>query len=113
MSWVISTIKLTVKQSADRKAQESLHHFLDTKQERLALFPALSTILADIGDDTEPYLMYLRGMVHMRLEQRDEAIACFVRSIRDRPYNWSCWSQLAQLVDSADKVSYKKLTGMR
>jgi len=42
----------------------------------------------------------------MRLEQRDEAIKCFVQSVKEKPYNWSCWSQLAQLVDSADKVRW-------
>ncbi|KAL1410905.1 Anaphase-promoting complex subunit 8 [Vanrija albida] len=89
--------------SADRKAQESLPHFLDTKQERLALFPALNSILDEIDGDTDPYLTYLRGLLHMRLEQRQAATECFVKSIRERPYNWSCWSQLAQLVDSADR----------
>lgn len=88
--------------SADRKAQESLPHFLDTKQERLALFPALTQILAELQPETDPYLVYLRGLVHMRLEQREAAVECFVASVRAKPYNWSCWSQLAQLVDSAD-----------
>lgn len=41
----------------------------------------------------------------MRLEQRDAAIDCFVSSVTGRPYNWSAWTQLAQLIDSADKVS--------
>lgn len=40
----------------------------------------------------------------MRLEQRDAAIDCFVSSVTGRPYNWSAWTQLAQLIESADKV---------
>ncbi len=89
--------------SADRKAQESLGHFLDTKQERHALFPPLNKLLGEIEGDTDPYLLYLRGLLHMRLEQREAAVECFVESVKGRPYNWSAWTQLAQLIDSADK----------
>lgn len=79
-------------------------HFLDTKQERHALYTPLNKLLGELKDDTEPYLVYLRGLLHMRLEQRDAAIDCFVSSVAGRPYNWSAWTQLAQLIDSADKV---------
>ncbi|BEJ18077.1 hypothetical protein CspHIS471_0703540 [Cutaneotrichosporon sp. HIS471] len=89
--------------SADRKAQESLGHFLDTKQERHALFPPLNKLLGELEDDTDPYLLYLRGLLHLRLEQREAAVECFVESVKGRPYNWSAWTQLAQLIDSADK----------
>lgn len=98
---------LLTSQNADRRTQESLEHFLDTKQERLLLFPLLNPIAEELAHETEPYLVYLRGLVHMRLEQREEAMRCFVASIKERPYNWSCWSQLAQMVDSADRVSYR------
>jgi anaphase-promoting complex subunit 8 len=64
----------------------------------------LNPILEELMNETEPYLVYLRGLVHMRLDQREEAIRCFVQSVKEKQYNWSCWSQLAQLVDSADKV---------
>ena len=40
----------------------------------------------------------------MRLDQREAATACFVESVKQKPYNWSCWSQMAQLVKSADMV---------
>lgn len=40
----------------------------------------------------------------MRLDQREAAMGCFVQSVKERPYNWSCWSQLGQLVKSADVV---------
>jgi anaphase-promoting complex subunit 8 len=96
--------KLT-SQSADRKAQESLPHFMDTKQERLALFPALSELLDEINEDDDPYLLYLRGLLLMRMDRRQDAIDCFTRSVTEVPYNWSCWSQMAQLVNSADMVS--------
>lgn len=91
--------------SADRKAQESLGHFLDTKQERHALFPPLNKLLSELEGDTDPYLLYLSGLLHMRLEQREEAVECFVESVKGRAYNWSAWTQLAQLIDSADKAS--------
>jgi hypothetical protein len=92
-------------QSADRKAQESLPHFLDTKEERFALYPALNPLINQLADETDPYLVYLRGMMLMRLDQRDAAVGCFVQSVKARPYNWSCWGQLGQIVKSADMVS--------
>ncbi|RXK34892.1 anaphase-promoting complex subunit 8 [Tremella mesenterica] len=86
--------------SADRKAQEALPHFLDTKEERFALYPPLNALLDELAGDPDPYLTYLRGIIHMRLDQRSAAIECFVQSVKEKPYNWSCWSQLAQLIKS-------------
>ncbi|WVW82077.1 hypothetical protein I302_104082 [Kwoniella bestiolae CBS 10118] len=88
--------------SADRKAQESLPHFLDTKEERLALYPALSPLLTELKDEKDPYLLYLRGLCYMRLDRRPPAVKCLMDSVRLKPYNWSAWSQMAQLVYSAD-----------
>lgn len=80
-------------------------HFLDTKKERELLWPSLTPLLDDIANETDPYLAYLRGLIYMRLDQRSQAIACFVESLNGQQYNWSCWSQLAQLVKSANMVS--------
>ncbi|WWC86040.1 uncharacterized protein L201_000911 [Kwoniella dendrophila CBS 6074] len=88
--------------SADRKAQESLPHFLDTKEERLSLYPALSPLLNELKDEKDPYLLYLRGLCYMRLDRRPPAVKCLMDSVRLKPYNWSAWSQMAQLVYSAD-----------
>lgn len=41
----------------------------------------------------------------MRLDHREEAVTCFVESVKQKPYNWSCWSQMAQLIDATDMVS--------
>ena len=80
-------------------------HFLDTKQERLFLFTPLTELLSEIEDDRDPYMTYLRGVLHMRLDHRQQAIDCFLASLQERPYNWSCWSQMAQMANSADMVS--------
>lgn len=42
----------------------------------------------------------------MRLDRRPTAIKCFMDSVRLKPYNWSAWSQMAQLVSSADMVGW-------
>ncbi|ORY28646.1 cell division control protein 23 [Naematelia encephala] len=89
--------------SADRKAQESLPHFLDTKEERLFLYPAITPLLDETASwSDDPYISYLRGILHMRIDQRHAAVECLVKSVTERPYNYSAWSQLAQLVNSAD-----------
>ncbi|WVN85597.1 uncharacterized protein L203_100746 [Cryptococcus depauperatus CBS 7841] len=66
--------------SADRKAQESLPHFLDTKEERMALYPALSSLVSELRDESDPYLIYLRGLCYMRLDRRSPAIKSFMES---------------------------------
>jgi anaphase-promoting complex subunit 8 len=58
----------------------------------------------EIMDDKDPYVVYLRGLLYMRIDQRSAAIECFIQSVTDRPYNWSAWSQLAQLIKSPDMV---------
>ena len=78
---------------------------MDTKEERFALYPALNPLLIELADDDDPYLLYLRGILHMRLDQKTIATQCLIQSLKTRPYNWSAWSQLAQLVTSADAVS--------
>ena len=95
---------IQVSQSADRRAQESLPHFLDSKEERVALYPSLTPLISELAGETEPYLVYLLGLLHMRLDQRPQAIACFTASLKSRPYNWSCWSQLGQMISSPDQV---------
>jgi anaphase-promoting complex subunit 8 len=45
----------------------------------------------------------------MRLDHREDAVSCFVESVKQKPYNWSCWSQMAQLVDATDMVSSCRL----
>lgn len=40
----------------------------------------------------------------MRLDRRPPAVKCFMDSVKLKPYNWSAWSQMAQLVSSADMV---------
>nr|ODO02581.1 anaphase-promoting complex subunit 8 [Cryptococcus depauperatus CBS 7855] len=82
--------------------QESLPHFLDTKEERMALYPALSSLVSELRDESDPYLIYLRGLCYMRLDRRSPAIKSFMESVRLKPYNWSAWSQMAQMVSSAD-----------
>lgn len=92
-------------QAADRRAQESLPHFLDTKEERAALYPAINPLIAELEGEDDPYLLYLRGTLYARIDQRPAAVECYLSSIQAKPYNWSAWSQLGQLVKSTDMAS--------
>lgn len=91
--------------SADRKAQESLPHFIDLKEERLALYPAINPLIVELADEQDPYLVYLKGLLYMRIDQRSAAVECLIRAVTEQPYNWSAWSQLAQLIKSPEMVS--------
>ena len=75
------------------------------QEERNALFSELNPLLQQLLNDTDPYLVYLRGVLYMRIGQNVAAIECFVQSVLEQPYNWSAWSQMAQLIKSTDMVS--------
>ena len=70
----------------------------------MSLYPPLNELITELEGETDPYLLYLKGVLHMRVDQRKAAVACFCQSLREKAYNWSCWSQMAQLVNSADMV---------
>lgn len=48
-------------------------------------------------------------MLHFRLGQRDLALECFIRSVTDCIYNWSCWLSIANCIQSAEQVTFPSL----
>ena len=84
--------------------QGSLTHFMALQEERNALFSELNPLVQEMVNDTDPYLVYLRGLLYMRIGQNTAAIESFIQSVTAQPYNWSAWSQLAQLIKSTDMV---------
>lgn len=46
----------------------------------------------------------------MRIDHRVAAIDAFVESVKKQPYNWSAWSQLAQMIKSTEMVRMTRPT---
>lgn len=52
------------------------------------------------------YLLYLLGMVSVKLEKYDLAVEMLLESIRKVPLNWHAWMQLGDLI--VDRVKVKR-----
>lgn len=53
----------------------------------------------------DSYLLYVHGMVLLKLDKIDEAIEAFVMSVRLEPLCWSSWQQLSQTVRSKARLN--------
>ena len=54
--------------------------------------------------NSDPYLLWLLGVVLKSLDQRGRARAAFVASVNAMPYNWSAWTDLSTVCDDWDAV---------
>lgn len=45
-----------------------------------------------------------KGMLYLRLAQKDLAMECFILSVQVAQYNWSCWLSIAQCIGSTSQV---------
>lgn len=61
------------------------------------------------GQLTDGYLLYVYGMVLLKLDLIDEAIDAFAMSVRFEPLCWASWQQLAQTVDSKTQLDELEL----
>ncbi|KZT62239.1 TPR-like protein [Calocera cornea HHB12733] len=66
---------------------------------------ALSDLINDIGSPSEPFLLFLKGILLFRAKKRAEALEALILSIRAYPCNWSCWLQLGLCIDSAEEFT--------
>ncbi|GHJ85747.1 hypothetical protein NliqN6_2149 [Naganishia liquefaciens] len=89
--------------SADRKSQDMMPHFMDTKAETEAIAPYVYPILDDLQGENDAYLLYLKGILYLRLAQKDLAMECFILSVQVAQYNWSCWLSIAQCIGSTSQ----------
>ncbi|KAL7409660.1 hypothetical protein BDY24DRAFT_418699 [Mrakia frigida] len=90
--------------SADKRMQEGLPSVMGTQDDRHFLSPSFQPLLAELSSATDPFLLYLKGMMLFRLHKRPEAAECFVLSLEKYPCNWSCWLGLASCVKSTDEL---------
>ena len=54
---------------------------------------------------TDPFLLYLHGIVHMRMGQREEAFDYLIQSVRIYPYNYSAWQELSACIITTDVLA--------
>lgn len=77
--------------------------FDDYRRRLDELFIELSNIRKEKKADG--YLLYLLGVVCVKLEQYDQAVDILLESIHKVPLNWRAWMQLGDLI--VDRVKVK------
>ncbi|EJT99934.1 TPR-like protein [Dacryopinax primogenitus] len=65
----------------------------------------LNELINDIGSPTEPFLLFLKGILLFRAKKRAEAMEALLLSLRSYPCNWSCWIQLGHCIDSVEEFT--------
>ncbi|CAE6467973.1 unnamed protein product [Rhizoctonia solani] len=92
--------------AADRQAQDVWESKSGTReQENGAVNADLVDLLALLKNDTEPFLLFLKGVILARMNRRPEATEALIRSAKAYPWNWSCWKQLGRIIQDNDEFT--------
>ncbi|KAK0551182.1 Anaphase-promoting complex subunit 8 [Tilletia horrida] len=94
--------------TAERQANEQNLLMAKTRSSRAdigTITESRITILEELIDVDDAFLLYLKGLLFRRLNRRIEAMDAFLKSVQAFPYNWSAWQELANTVEN-DEVSY-------
>ncbi|ELU37679.1 cell division control protein 23 [Rhizoctonia solani AG-1 IA] len=75
------------------------------EQENGAVNADLVDLLALLKNDTEPFLLFLKGVILARMNRRPEATEALIRSAKAYPWNWSCWKQLGRIIQDNDEFT--------
>ncbi|KIY46762.1 TPR-like protein [Fistulina hepatica ATCC 64428] len=57
------------------------------------------------GFPSDPYLLFLEGLLLSRLSRREEALEKCILSITAAPLNWAAWSLLGSCINDAEELS--------
>ncbi|KAG8726869.1 Anaphase-promoting complex subunit 23, partial [Ceratobasidium sp. 428] len=92
--------------ASDKQAQDGWESKAGTRdQETAAVNPELVNLLALVQNDTEPFLLFLKGVLLARMNRRPEATEALIRSAKSYPWNWSCWKQLGRVIQDNDEFA--------
>ncbi|KAK0529665.1 Anaphase-promoting complex subunit 8 [Tilletia horrida] len=94
--------------TAERQANEQNLLMAKTRSTRTELgtiTEARISILEELIDIDDPFLLYLKGMIFRKLNRRIEAMDTLLKSVQAYPYNWSAWQELGHTI-SFDEIRY-------
>ncbi|KLO15382.1 TPR-like protein [Schizopora paradoxa] len=66
---------------------------------------ALQEMLQGLINVTDPWLLFMKGIILKRLSRREEAVEAAIRSIGLYPWNWSCWQLLGSCLGDGDELA--------
>uniref|UniRef100_V5GKV4 Anaphase-promoting complex (APC), Cdc23 subunit n=1 Tax=Kalmanozyma brasiliensis (strain GHG001) TaxID=1365824 RepID=V5GKV4_KALBG len=67
-----------------------------------ATSPSLISILKDLIDASDPFLLFLKGAILRKLNRPIEAMDCLLRSVQSFAYNWAAWQELAMTLEPGE-----------
>ncbi|CAE7192341.1 unnamed protein product [Rhizoctonia solani] len=92
--------------AADRQAQDAWESKSGTREQGDGAVNAdLVNLLELVKNDTEPFLLFLKGVILARMNKRPEATEALIRSAKAYPWNWSCWKQLGRIIQDNDEFT--------
>ena len=69
------------------------------KHDREGAHPTLVSLLQELVSPTDPFLLFLKGVIFRMLHKRIDAMDCLISSVRAFPYNWSAWKELSRTLN--------------
>ncbi|KAJ3451818.1 cell division cycle protein 23 [Anaeramoeba flamelloides] len=74
-------------------------------KELLPLYNLITNYQKKKKEDLDPFCEYVYALVLVGLEKANEAIQSLTKSINKFPYNWSCWLELSDLLETPRELS--------
>lgn len=91
--------------SEKRNERNWYKHFNVRGQPPIPFNQSLLDHLELVKNETDPWLMFLKGLFLSRLNRREEAIESIIHSISGYPWNWSAWTLLGRCVGDAQELA--------
>lgn len=93
--------------SGDKKREEESEGILGTNDANVGNVSVPSVLkelgtLCDACDNA--FLLYLYGVLLLKQKSINAGVKVLIRSLREFPYNWSCWSELITSLTSLDQA---------
>lgn len=83
----------------ERNAEEDYFQVMKQAKGKRSHRARLVPLLRELTDPTDPFLLFLKGIIFRKLGKRIEGIDCFLRSLETFPYNWSAWQELSTCLE--------------
>ncbi|KAI0036954.1 TPR-like protein [Vararia minispora EC-137] len=100
---------LTSPKASEKKAIQNWNKLDGTRRQPSAPINTSLLELYEIATgfkaDTDPWLLFLRGLLLHRLGRRAEAIEMCLLSLKLYIWNWSVWVLLSDMIDDAEELS--------
>lgn len=91
---------LLCEADSERAQEDSGAFGLISSSTSTSLQPLIS-LLRDLVNPSDPFLLFLKGIILRKLKKRVEAMDCLIRSLLLFPYNWTAWLEFNAVLDTS------------